>query len=48
MQGPAHEIAVGDRAPDFVLPGPDGKFYQFYERVRGRPVLLIFYPGKKS
>ena len=48
MQGPAHEIMVGDRAPDFVLPGPDGKFYQFYERTKGRPLVLIFYPQKDS
>ena len=34
------ELAPGDRAPDFVLPGRDGKFYAFCERVRGRPVLL--------
>ena len=48
MQGPAHEIMLGDRAPDFVLPGPDGKFYQFYERTKGRPLVLIFYPQKDS
>ena len=48
MQGPAHDIMVGDRAPDFVLPGPDGKFYQFYERTKGRPLILIFYPGRNS
>lgn len=33
-------LAPGDRAPDFVLLGRDGKFYAFCERVRGRPVLL--------
>jgi peroxiredoxin len=48
MQEPAYEIMVGDRALDFVLPGPDGKFYQFYERTKGRPLILIFYPGKNS
>lgn len=48
MQGPAHDITVGDRALDFVLPGPDGKFYQFYERTKGRPLVLIFYPGRSS
>ena len=48
MQGPSKELAIGDRAPDFVLPGPDNKFYQFYERTRGRPQILFFYPGKKS
>ena len=48
MQGPSQELAIGDRAPDFVLPGPDNKFYQFYERTRGRPQILFFYPGKNS
>ena len=48
MQGPLQELAIGDRAPDFVLPGPDNKFYQFYERTRGRPQILFFYPGKNS
>ena len=43
MQKPEHDIAVGDRAPNFTLPAPDGKFYQFYERTRGNPVVLLFY-----
>jgi peroxiredoxin len=45
MQRPAHDIDIGDRAPDFSLPGPDGKFYQFYERTRGGPVVMLFCPG---
>ena len=48
MEGPAHDIAVGDRAPNFVLPGPEGPFLMFYERTKGRPVVLIFYPGQRS
>ena len=48
MQGPAHDIAVGDRAPDFALPALDGKFYQFYERTKGRPLVMLFYPGRAS
>ena len=48
MQRPAHDIVVGDRAPSFALPAPDGKFYQFYERTRGSPVVLLFYPGSGS
>jgi len=48
MQGPEHDIMPGDRALDFVLPGPNGKFYQFYERTRGKPSLLIFCPSVKS
>ena len=48
MQKPAHEIVVGDRAPNFTLPAPDGKLYQFYERTRGNPVVLLFYPKRTS
>ena len=47
MQPPKHEIMSGDRALDFVLPAPDGKFYQFYEKTRGNPSVLLFYPGKQ-
>lgn len=39
--GTLPDLAPGDRVPDFVLPGRDGKFYAFYERVRGRPCLLL-------
>ena len=36
------ELAAGDRVPNFVLPAPDGKFYSFYERVRGyRNILFL-------
>jgi predicted 2-oxoglutarate/Fe(II)-dependent dioxygenase YbiX/peroxiredoxin len=42
MPGP--DLAPGDRMPNFVLPGPDGKFYSFYERVRGNWTLLVFEP----
>ncbi len=48
MEGPAHDIAVGDRAPNFVLPGPEGPFLMFYERTKGRPVALLFTPGQRS
>ena len=48
MQRPAHDIVIADRAPDFAPPGPDGKFYQFYERTRGRPAVLLFYPLAES
>lgn len=41
LGGTLPELAPGDRAPDFVLPGRDGKFYAFYERVRGHPCLLL-------
>ncbi len=48
MHSPAHDIAVGDRAPNFALPAPDGKFYQLYERTRGRPLVMLFYPRSAS
>jgi len=35
---------VGDKAPDFTLPGTDGRDYSLTE-YRGKPVVLVFYPG---
>ena len=37
-------IGVGDRAPDFTLPGTGGHDYSLAE-YRGKPVVLVFYPG---
>ena len=37
-------IGVGDRAPDFQLPGTGGKTYSLAD-FAGRPVVLVFYPG---
>lgn len=37
-------IGVGDQAPDFTLPGTGGRDYTLQE-FRGRPVVLVFYPG---
>ncbi len=37
-------IGVGDRAPDFTLPGTGGQQYSLAE-YRGKPVVLVFYPG---
>jgi peroxiredoxin Q/BCP len=37
-------IDVGDTAPDFALPGTDGKTYRLSD-YRGRNVVLAFYPG---
>lgn len=37
-------VGIGDVAPDFVLPGTGGRSYRLSEH-RGRPVVLVFYPG---
>ena len=39
--------SVGDVAPDFVLDGtsPDGRASYVLSDLRGRPVVLAFYPG---
>ena len=37
-------IAVGDRAPDFTLPGTGGRNYSLSD-FAGKPVVLVFYPG---
>jgi thioredoxin-dependent peroxiredoxin len=40
-------VAVGDVAPDFDLPGTGGRMFRLSE-YRGRPVVLVFYPGDDS
>jgi len=37
-------ISVGDRAPDFTLPGTGGVTYSLADYA-GKPVVLVFYPG---
>jgi thioredoxin-dependent peroxiredoxin len=37
-------VALGDKAPDFNLPGTGGRTYSLSE-YGGRPVVLVFYPG---
>lgn len=37
-------LSVGDPAPDFTLAGTGGRDYSLAE-FRGRPVVLVFYPG---
>ena len=37
------ELQVGDEAPDFELPGTDGKSYRLSE-LRGKAVVLAWFP----
>lgn len=37
-------LSVGERAPDFTLPGTGGQNYSLRDYA-GRPVVLVFYPG---
>jgi peroxiredoxin Q/BCP len=37
-------LAIGERAPDFTLPGTGGRSYTLSD-LRGAPVVLVFYPG---
>ena len=41
---PAVELKVGDRAPDFTLPGTDGKTYSLSGNLKGRWVALAWFP----
>jgi peroxiredoxin Q/BCP len=40
-------VGVGDRAPDFTLPGTGGAEYSLSDFL-GRPIVLVFYPGDDS
>jgi peroxiredoxin Q/BCP len=37
-------VGVGDQAPDFTLPGTEGRDYSLSDYA-GQPVVLVFYPG---
>ena len=37
-------IGVGDRAPEFTLPGTGGQEYSLADFL-GKPIVLVFYPG---
>tara|TARA_Y100001934_G_scaffold11138_2_gene14185 strand:- start:14366 stop:15463 length:1098 start_codon:yes stop_codon:yes gene_type:complete len=45
LTDPLPELSIGDRSPNFVLPGLDGEFYSFHERVRGNRTLLFLSSG---
>ncbi len=37
-------VGIGDRAPDFTLPGTGGETYSLADFL-GKPIVLVFYPG---
>jgi len=39
----AQELKVGDKAPDFSLPGSDGKTYSL-SALKGKAVVLAWFP----
>lgn len=39
----ADELKVGDKAPDFTLPGTDGKTYSL-SQLKGKNVVLAWFP----
>ena len=45
LTGPvlADELKVGDKAPDFSLPGSDGKTYSLAD-LKGKTVVLAWFP----
>jgi thioredoxin-dependent peroxiredoxin len=40
----AEELKVGDMAPDFSLPGSDGKTYKLSDYLGKQPVVLAWFP----
>ena len=41
---PAAELKVGDPAPDFTLPATDGKTYSLSKELKGKWVVLAWFP----
>jgi peroxiredoxin len=37
------ELSIGDLAPDFTLPGSDGRSYRLKD-LAGRPVVIAWFP----
>jgi len=43
-QTPTPELKVGDQAPDFTLPATDGKTYTLSKDLKGKWVVLAWFP----
>ena len=43
-QAPSAELKVGDPAPDFTVPATDGKTYTLSKDLRGKWVVLAWFP----
>ena len=43
-QAPQVELKVGDKAPDFALPGTDGKTHKLSD-YKGKTVVLAWFPA---
>ena len=44
LLGASVALKVGDKAPDFTLPGTDGKPVQLSKLLARGPVILAFFP----
>ena len=44
----AAELKVGDKAPDFELPGTDGKTYKLSNFKGKKAVVVFWYPKAKT
>jgi peroxiredoxin Q/BCP len=42
--GPRVELKPGDMAPDFVLPGSDGRTYRLSELLGDGPIAIAWFP----
>ena len=43
-----YEVAVGCRAPDFIVKRADGSPFHFYRELAGQPALLLFWSGAQN
>jgi AhpC/TSA family len=41
---PVYPVNVGDQAPDFTLEGTDGKTYTYSKDLKGRWLVLAWFP----